>query len=289
MRDSNPSSPDFLRRRLFQALAAAPAAAIAAAAAPARAGPAYERAAAAAGLIAARVCSVMSATTEGPYYLDPKLMRADISEGRPGAPLRLNLQVVTADCRPISGARVDVWHCDAQGRYSGFGESGEEAPSETFLRGTQRTDAQGVVSFDTIYPGWYHGRTPHIHYKVFLDRRTVLTSQIFFPDALSQFLYDHAPAYRRGEARDMINSVDDIAAAAGEGAYCAIREAKERYVAALVVDVDPAAEWTERGQGMRGPPPPTGGKPPPGPPRGGPPPGGPPPGVDLSRAKLFPG
>jgi protocatechuate 3,4-dioxygenase beta subunit len=284
---------DAARRRVLQALAAAPAAfPVACAGGLAHAAPAAgsEFAAATIGLIATNVCSVTPATTEGPYYLDPKLVRSDIRERKPGVALQLRIQVVTADCRPIVGARVDVWHCDAQGNYSGFASQGSDHVSDTrreiFLRGTQKTGAQGIVSFDTIYPGWYHGRTPHIHYKVFLDRKTVLTSQIFFPDALSQYLFDHATAYRRDEPRDMVNVADDIAAQAGEGAYCAIREQKDRYIAALVVGVDPTAEWAERGQGMRGPPPP-------GPPGSGsrPGPGGPPPppGVDLAKVKLFPG
>ncbi|TPE61837.1 intradiol ring-cleavage dioxygenase [Sandaracinobacter neustonicus] len=307
----SPPTADENRRRLLQSLLVAPAAALApGSAARAAATPDANHLAATLGLISSNVCSVMPATTEGPYYLDPKLVRRDISEGRPGIPLRLQLQVVTADCRPLSGARVDIWHCDAQGDYSGFAGQGSDAVSDTagqtFLRGTQPTDANGIASFETIYPGWYRGRTTHIHYKIFLNDRTVLTSQIFFPDALSEHIFEKAPAYRRSGQRDTLNSIDGIAAEAGEGAYAAIREQKDRYIAALVVGIDPAARWTEGGPGGRGPdgmrpggPPPGGLKGrPPGPPPGmrdgrpdGPPPGGPggPMGQRTETTPIFPG
>ena len=261
-------------------------------------------AAATMGLISSTVCAVMPETTEGPYYIDPRLVRREITEGKAGIPLRMQLQVVTADCRPMANARVDIWQCDAQGDYSGYANMGSnranDTTGQTFLRGTQMTDANGIVTFDTIYPGWYRGRTTHIHYKVFLDSRTVLTSQIFFPDALSEYVYLRNAAYARDETRDTVNSIDDIAAQAGQGAYCAIREQKDRYVAALVVGIDPDAEWHESGQGMAGGPPPGGpppdgapgampggeGTPPPGPPPGG---SGGPAGRRDENTSLFPG
>lgn len=251
------------RRALLRALAAGPALAIPLILSPSqsRAQTADDSALAAAtmGLISTNICSVMPETTEGPYYIDPKLVRRVIEEDRPGIPLRMQLQIVTADCRPVSTARVDIWHCDAQGNYSGYASQGSDTGldtrGQTFLRGTQFSDAQGVVTFETIYPGWYRGRTTHIHYKVFLNDRTVLTSQVFFPDALSEYVYEKSPVYRRADQRDTLNSIDSIAAQAGEGAYCAIREQQDRYSAALVIGIDPAAKWTERAQGMNGPPP----------------------------------
>jgi len=85
--------------------------------------------AAEAGLVAANVCLLSPETTEGPFYLDPRLVRRDITEGRPGVPLGLTLQVVDGDCRPLAGARVDVWHCDAAGDYSGVRQPGGRTPS----------------------------------------------------------------------------------------------------------------------------------------------------------------
>ena len=135
------------------------------------------------------------------------------------------LQVVTADCTPVVGARVDVWHCDAQGVYSGVENlgGGPDARGESFLRGTQMTDAAGVAAFQTIFPGWYPGRTTHVHYKVFLDRDAVLTSQIFFDEAVNQSIYDDHDAYAREGARDMVNAADVIAGRAGDGAYARVR------------------------------------------------------------------
>ncbi len=200
--------------------------------------------AAAAGLISANVCLLQPQVTEGPFYIDPKLIRSDITDGRPGVPLDLEMQVVAADCTPLARVRVDVWHCDALGNYSGFAAQGSDATSDasaqTFLRGTQITDATGLVGFRTIYPGWYRGRTVHIHYKVFTDGRNALTGQIFFPDALSEYLFRNvAPYDARGSARDTMNGRDVIAAEAGAGAYAAVREQPSAYRASLVVGIDP--------------------------------------------------
>ena len=102
--------------------------------------------------------------TEGPYYIDGEKLRRDITEGRPGVPLLLRLRVVDAStCKPIKGAAVDIWHCDALGVYSGFGSG---SGNRTFMRGIQKTDATGLARFRSVWPGWYQGRTVHIHVKV---------------------------------------------------------------------------------------------------------------------------
>ena len=106
-------------------------------------------------------------------------MRRDIREGHAGITMLLKTTVVDAStCKPIRGAAVDVWHCDAAGVYSGVnGNTG------TFLRGIQRTDAKGLATFVTIFPGWYQGRTTHIHVKVHLGGNVVHTGQLYFPEA----------------------------------------------------------------------------------------------------------
>lgn len=195
-------------------------------------------------LVGAEVCALTPEVTEGPYYVDPGLVRSDITEGRAGVPTILRIQVIDAACAPVEGARVDVWHCDAQGVYSGFGggETGQEsAEDETFLRGTLFADPAGVVEFTTIYPGWYRGRTTHIHFKVFLDERTVLTGQIFFPDALSEWLYENAPDYLRDGTRDTLNADDGIAAQATRASFATVAEGEGAYLAQLVAGVDPTA------------------------------------------------
>jgi protocatechuate 3,4-dioxygenase beta subunit len=105
-------------------------------------------------------CVLTPEAGEGPFYLDPSLVRSDITSGRPGAPLGLSLQVVReGDCAVLADARVDVWHADAIGLYSGYpqqsgvgGVSTDVAVGQQYLRGTQVTDADGHVRFRTIYP-----------------------------------------------------------------------------------------------------------------------------------------
>jgi protocatechuate 3,4-dioxygenase beta subunit len=132
-------------------------------------------------------CSVTPQQTEGPFYFDTDRVRRDITDDRDGTPLRLALRVRDAgECTPIGDALVDIWHSDASGVYSGF-EAGE---GESFLRGVQVTDGDGIVQFATIYPGAYRGRTVHIHAKVHLDNRAALTTQLYFDDGVSDRVLD---------------------------------------------------------------------------------------------------
>lgn len=191
-------------------------------------------------LMDADVCVIVPEVTEGPYYFDPALLRADITEGRPGLPLTLKMQVVDEACAPFKDARVDVWHCDANGDYSGF--NGFE--NQTFMRGTQMTDADGMVTFTSVYPGWYRGRTTHIHFKVFLNETTVLTGQIFFPDEISEQVYATVAPYADRPGRDTFNDADRIAQQAGAASVASIEQTPEAYTAALVVGIDPSAVST---------------------------------------------
>jgi protocatechuate 3,4-dioxygenase beta subunit len=190
----------------------------------------------------AKVCVLTPEATEGPFYFDPKLVRSDMTEGKQGAPLVLTLQIVEVnDCAPLQGARVDVWHTDGLGLYSGYArqETGS-TKGETFLRGTQFTGAEGNVRFTTIYPGWYPGRTPHIHFKAFVDDRNVITGQLYFPDAITEYVYATTRPYseRKGE-RDTFNSDDFIFVRQG-GADTTVDLKKEggSYLASLVIGID---------------------------------------------------
>ena len=160
------------------------------------------------------ICFLTPQSIEGPYYLDPRLVRAQIAEGRSGVPLRVDLRVIDgATCMPSVNARVDLWHADAQGIYSGYEGQGDKQDLSTvgqkFLRGTQFTDNKGAVSFQTIYPGWYAGRAVHIHYKVHPDTSKVFTSQLFFDDVLSEQVFAQAPYASKGTP-DTLNSTDSI-------------------------------------------------------------------------------
>lgn len=161
-------------------------------------------------------CRLTPEATEGPYYFDPDAIRSDIREDREGAPLRLVLRVRDAGCKPLENALVDIWHCDAGGLYSGFesasrggGPGGGRTDEETYLRGAQVTGPEGIVQFRTVYPGWYGGRTPHIHAKVHLDRRTMLTTQLYFDDAVTDAVYRRPPYSSRG-GRDTSNESDGL-------------------------------------------------------------------------------
>lgn len=163
-------------------------------------------------------CTLTPEGTEGPYYFEIDAVRSDIREDRDGVPLRLALRVQdAATCVPIANAAVDIWHCDSVGVYSGFesastgggGGGGSPTDDETYLRGVQVTNAAGIVEFLTIYPGWYRGRTVHVHAKVHLDRSTLLTTQLFFDESVTDSVYAADPYAATGQ-RDTRNAEDTI-------------------------------------------------------------------------------
>jgi len=170
-------------------------------------------------------CVLTPEQTEGPYFVDDKLLRSDIrtdpSDGsiQQGLPLLLRLNVFNvAECQPVPNAIVDVWHCNANGIYSDVKDRSFDTRGKQFLRGYQLTDAQGKVEFITIYPGWYEGRTVHIHFKVRTDpkqgKRREFTSQLYFSDDLSDQIFNSAPYSARGQ-RQVRNNNDFIYSAGG--------------------------------------------------------------------------
>lgn len=163
-------------------------------------------------------CQLTTELTEGPYYFDVDSIRSDIREDRQGMPLRLAVRVrEDGSCEPIENAVVDVWHCDANGLYSGFESASMGGPpggsgrsdDETYLRGAQATSADGIAQFRTVYPGWYRGRTTHVHVKVHLDRTTLLTTQLFFDEEVNEAVYRTEP-YSNDTGRDVFNDSDGI-------------------------------------------------------------------------------
>ncbi len=160
-------------------------------------------------------CIVRPALTEGPYFVDEKLDRSDIRSDpatgavRPGALLTLNFlvsRVSGSACTALSGAVVDVWHCDALGAYSDV----DSARGQKFLRGFQTTDTSGTAKFTTIYPGWYQGRAVHIHFKIRPTASSEFTSQLFFDDALSTQVFAQTPYSQKGTQGITRNSADSI-------------------------------------------------------------------------------
>src|SRR3954451_24855933 len=165
-------------------------------------------------------CVLTPELTEGPYYIAGEKLRRDIRDGHPGTVLTLRLRVVNAStCTPIRGAAVDIWHADAAGNYSGFGAGGR---SRTFMRGIQKTDARGIATFRTIYPGWYQGRSVHIHVKVHVRGNVVHTGQLFFSDTLTDRVYRNVP-YSRRPSRTTRNASDSIFVNGGRKSILSVR------------------------------------------------------------------
>ncbi|MEV0737720.1 intradiol ring-cleavage dioxygenase [Streptomyces sp. NPDC050549] len=228
--------------------------------------------------------TLMTSVTEGPYYLDGALVRKDITEGKAGVPLTLRLTVVDATdgCTPVSGAAVEIWHCDAWGYYSGYttanpggsapaeSEEGDSANDQTYLRGYQIANANGVVKFETIFPGWYTPRTCHIHVKVhtggekedgtYEGGKVNYTGQLFFADDIAEEIFTLDPyAKHTGSytvlADDMV--YDGGGAASGLLTLKAVhkKDPSKGYKGSLTLGVDPDAENTGAGSGGGGTPP----------------------------------
>lgn len=178
--------------------------------------------------VAADPCVVRPEQTEGPYFVDERLNRSDIrsdpsdEQSRPGAPLALTIQLsrrTDGTCRPLTGAQVDIWQCDASGVYSDVRDPGFKTIGKKFLRGYQITDQLGEARFLTIYPGWYRGRTVHIHVKVRTAPRNgrsfEFTSQIYFDDAYTDRVHADGPYAARGKRTER-NEDDGIFRRGGE-------------------------------------------------------------------------
>jgi protocatechuate 3,4-dioxygenase beta subunit len=180
-------------------------------------------------------CVLTPELTEGPYFIAGERIRRNITDGRPGAALRLRLSVVDAStCRPLKGAAVDIWHADASGVYSGFGQG---AGNRTFMRGVQKTDAAGVAIFDTVYPGWYQGRAVHIHAKVHVGGNVVHTGQLFFQDTVTDSVYRQSP-YSKRPNRDTRNASDSIFVNGGSKSLVAVtRNGSGGYAGSITMGV----------------------------------------------------
>jgi protocatechuate 3,4-dioxygenase beta subunit len=210
---------------------------------------------------AAPTCVVRPEVTEGPYYVDEDLVRSDIrsdpSTGavKEGTPLVLTFnvsQVSSGSCAPLAGDNVEIWHCDAAGQYSDVSDPGFDTSGQKWLRGSQTTDAKGVATFTTIYPGWYSGRAVHIHFKVHPDETKVFTSQLFFDDALSQQVFTQAPYASKGSTPDTLNSTDSIYQ---DLLLLTTNKTDTGYAAAFDIGIDPATVGTGQSGGGPGSPP----------------------------------
>lgn len=223
-------------------------------------------------------CVVRPALTEGPYFVDEQLNRSDIriepsdESIKEGALLNLIFRVseVSANaCTPLTGAQVDIWHCDAAGAYSGVSDPGFDTAGQKWLRGYQVTDEYGTAEFVTIYPGWYSGRAVHIHFKIRTepdsDAGYEFTSQLFFDEDLTDGVHAQAPYASKGY-RDTLNTVDGIFQNSDGLLTLEIVETDEGYTATFDIGLDLSQPLSEAAIGSGGRPP-GGGRP-------GSPPGG---------------
>lgn len=198
-------------------------------------------------------CLLTSTQVDGPYHIPGTDDRRDVRSGKAGIDLVLRMQVVDAGaCEPVSGVRMEIWSCDAQGNYSGHpdvdpnvppgaggargrpggggapageGRRGRSAAGfpgggragghreptgpKRFLRGSQTANDRGEVEFLTIYPGWYNPRAVHVHVKVHLGEQELLTTQLYFPDDLTDSIHQ-TEAYQSRYPTPFTNSNDRV-------------------------------------------------------------------------------
>lgn len=189
-------------------------------------------------------CVVRPELTEGPVFVEEEeLNRSDIrtdpSNGAVSEGIQLDLtfrisQVDNNACAPLAGVRVDIWHCDVNGIYSDTTELGMDTVGQKFLRGYQRTDADGVAKFTTIYPGWYTGRAVHIHFKIRDEQGYDFTSQLFFDQDFTSQVYQQALYASRGEPA-VKNADDGIFQASGGQLMLAVEKVDTGYAATFDV------------------------------------------------------
>lgn len=196
-------------------------------------------------------CAVKPELTEGPYYVDEGLTRADIrpdsSSGKlqAGIPMALTFNVSriqSSACTPLAGAIVDVWHCNALGVYSDVRDPGFNTVGQNWLRGNQTTDDGGVATFTTIVPGWYQGRATHIHFKVRSPAgggsAYEFTSQLFFPENFLSGIYTgRAPYTEKGDAGRLRNDGDRIYSQGGSQLLLEPESSGEGYTATFKLGI----------------------------------------------------
>ncbi|MGV9247213.1 intradiol ring-cleavage dioxygenase [Streptomyces sp. NPDC003710] len=235
-------------------------------------------------------CVLTAEQMTGPYYLEDEKIRSNITEGRPGVPLAMTFLVVdTKTCKPVPDAAVDIWHCDAGGVYAGYTAISPDVPYDpskadehghvpntdetTFLRGVQLTDRHGKATFKTIFPGWYYGRTTHIHLKVhcggevegrtYEDGHVAHTGQVFFADEVADAIAKLDPYAKHTGSQRVKLAEDHVAQSAGAASLVTLKQVKpgtysKGLTGSIVLAVDPDAT-----------PPEAGGRPPGGGPGGG--------------------
>lgn len=167
-------------------------------------------------------CTATSSETEGPFPTKSpsSLVMTDIRSDRTGVAFTMEITILNKNnsCAPLSGAIVDIWHCDKDGYYSEYGGTSMQTVDFTavhFLRGRQVTDANGKVGFTSIFPGWYQSRATHIHVHIYNSAGTsLLVTQIAFPEgtdsAVALVNASTANGYTKGMSGYTYNASDNV-------------------------------------------------------------------------------
>ncbi|HKH63598.1 MAG TPA: hypothetical protein VKA49_22325 [Flavitalea sp.] len=163
-------------------------------------------------------CSISPTETAGPFPTKSpsSLITNDIRSDRTGVPFSIKVIVNNRNnnCAALAGAIVDIWHCDKDGYYSEYGGTGMQSAnfqSVHFLRGRQTSDASGIVTFTSIFPGWYSGRAPHIHVHIYdASGTSLLVTQIAFPTDVCNTVYTTATNYYTRGVQDTSNARDNV-------------------------------------------------------------------------------
>lgn len=164
-------------------------------------------------------CTVSPTETAGPFptKTPSSLVRSNIKDDRTGVDFTIKITILNTNnsCTALQNAIVDIWHCDKDGYYSEYGGTGMQSVDYTgvnFLRGRQTTDSNGLVTFTSIFPGWYSGRAPHIHVHVYNASGTsLLVTQIAFPEDVTNTVYSTAQSYGYTKGtQDTSNASDNV-------------------------------------------------------------------------------
>lgn len=160
-------------------------------------------------------CALAVTATEGPCTEAADQVRTDISEGYTGIPMRLALRVLDASCKPVAGAKVKIWHTQINGSYSGNTPNNamclksQDDSTKHYFRGAQTSNESGRVDFDSCFPGWYRGRTVHIHFTVTVGGKST-TSQLVFDQALVAEIFANHAEYKGYGQPDTTNASDNV-------------------------------------------------------------------------------
>jgi protocatechuate 3,4-dioxygenase beta subunit len=199
------------------------------------------------GVLAACLPGQIPIATEeaGPFPEDLSyslaFLRSNITEGKPGLPLTVNLTFVNTNSNlaPLTGARIDIWQCDKDGRYSGYVNSGVNYVGKTWLRGIQVTNTKGLAKFVTIYPGWYSGRITHLHIQVRHGGKLLKTTQLAFPQAVTQAVYNTSLYKAHGQNTSVADFAHDHVFSDGTGTemLALTGNVNSGYTAALTIGI----------------------------------------------------